>query len=45
MIVVGAAAAGWLVKRLRAASSRKIDVGEVSTSWIVEHRADKQQDQ
>jgi hypothetical protein len=45
VIVAGITAAGFVVKSLLASSrSSKIDLGNVSTSWIVEHRADKPQD-
>jgi hypothetical protein len=39
--VVGLIAAGIALKRLLAPSSRDIDLGEVSQSWLTETRANK----
>ena len=45
IVVAGAIAIAFIAFRLLSSRSARIEGGEVSQSWIVEHRADNQRDQ
>ena len=44
VLLAGVLGVGLALKRVRGASSRSIDAGEISESWLREQRAEKQRD-
>ncbi len=44
VLLAGFFGVGLVVKRVRGSSSRSIDAGEISESWLREQRAEKQRD-
>jgi hypothetical protein len=44
VLLAGVFGVGLAIKRVRGSSSRSIDAGEISESWLREQRAEKQRD-